>query len=83
MKRAARILCLLLVLLLLVGCAPSGGNNDSTAAPEQSGAELTDKAVRTFVEMTALMQEAITPADREKLSETIKQFVGVSDEETK
>lgn len=45
--------------------------------------ELTDKAVRTFVEMTALMQEAITPADREKLSETIKQFVGVSDEETK
>lgn len=40
--------------------------------------ELTDKAVRTFVEMAALMKETVTDEDRDKLSETIKGFVGIS-----
>lgn len=40
--------------------------------------EMVDKAVRTFVEMAALMKEVVTPEDQEKLSETVKGFVGIS-----
>ena len=40
--------------------------------------ELTDKAVRTFVEMAALMKETVTTEDQEKFGETLKSFIGVS-----
>ena len=43
--------------------------------------DMTDKAVRTFVEMAALMKEVVTPEDQEKFGETIKQFIGVSNGE--
>lgn len=39
---------------------------------------LVDGAVRTFAEVSVLMQETITDEDRQKLSETIKGFVGIS-----
>lgn len=44
--------------------------------------QLTDKAVRTFVEMAALMKETITVEDQEKFGATLKNFIGVSNEAT-
>lgn len=41
--------------------------------------DLTDKAVRTIVEMSALMKETITSEDQEKFSETLKSFIGIKE----
>ena len=41
--------------------------------------DLTDKAVRTIVEMSALMKETITSEDQEKFSETLKSFIGIQE----
>lgn len=41
--------------------------------------DLTDKAVRTIVEMSALMKETITSEDQEKFSETLKNFIGIKE----
>ena len=41
--------------------------------------DLTDKAVRTIVEMSAMMKETITSEDQEKFSETLKNFIGIKE----
>lgn len=39
--------------------------------------DLTEKAVRTFVEMAAVMRETIPEEDKRGLTDSVKQFVGV------